>query len=712
MSTKYSVKRPYKNKDRGELLEFQAELKSILTTHPNKLHTVLFDGKLHAAVKRRIDRELDDDNTTEPLLRAARLDEALTEYDEEAYAILYQNVSDAAVLKYIRRNHDEKGHDAWEYIESLHDLEDNDTRITALAEKRNDLVEDGLTGPSYPTVKAWVEAIEEYNVALEGTAYEMPPALFTTKLLDALSVHLPEMVRTYKTRMGRGEWRAKFDSVRDEIYVLLEEDDRTNAKNASATKRNALRAGTSTDLASQLAETQKQLAELTAKMQSLTADESRNAFRTRTDLPTCPHCDRAHATKHGCIGKRILDGELTIEAAAELFGPKVDGTNAAKAAKAAAEKVAAAKAQTLAPAPGAATKPAKKVLNMCTRVIRANLSAPSANTPTPTTTRGFQHLGMDSKCDQHIFTDAAYFPHGTTEPECTILIQTVDGEPTIKAKGVGTAVVATADGTVIQFADSLYVPDALCTESSFAGLASVEQAYGMQAEVRFGAHRDIVFHGADTIIPLDAGYDLLVRPLRADEISDTASGALVDASADGSTDTADVSADDPAPRDPITRGRGGGGTATLSDVDMARLWSMRMPGLSAERLQKLPDTTADAPAKLRKATAEHIADGYTLTANAPKIHAPPVQRRVTSHRGELTMTDLIGPFEPSKFYGNRYGAPHIDLHQGTTDVAFLSSKDKYPRGAALVRDPQPGHPRLRLPRRRSLPRQRARPQQR
>ena len=52
MTTKYSVKRPYKNKDRGELLEFQAELKSILTTHPNKLHTVLFDGKLHAAIKR------------------------------------------------------------------------------------------------------------------------------------------------------------------------------------------------------------------------------------------------------------------------------------------------------------------------------------------------------------------------------------------------------------------------------------------------------------------------------------------------------------------------------------------------------------------------------------------------------------------------------------------------------------------------------------
>ena len=46
----------------------------------------------------------------------------------------------------------------------------------------------------------------------------------------------------------------------------------------------------------------------------------------------------------------------------------------------------------------------------------------------------------------------------------------------------------------------------------------VDLSAELQAEVRFGAHRDIVFHGADTSIPLDAGYDLLVRPLRADEI--------------------------------------------------------------------------------------------------------------------------------------------------------------------------------------------------
>ena len=48
------------------------------------------------------------------------------------------------------------------------------------------------------------------------------------------------------------------------------------------------------------------------------------------------------------------------------------------------------------------------------------------------------------------------------------------------------------------------------------------------------------------------------------------------------------------------------------------------------------------------------------------------------------MTDLMGPLAPSKFYGNRYMAPHIDLHQQTVDVVCMPSKDRYrlPHGYA------------------------------
>eukprot|EP00965_Chrysotila_dentata_P002471 80068-Pleurochrysis_carterae.AAC.1 len=62
-----------------------------------------------------------------------------------------------------------------------------------------------------------------------------------------------------------------------------------------------------------------------------------------------------------------------------------------------------------------------------------------------------------------------------------------------------------------------------------------------------------------------------------------------------------------------------------------------------------------------------MADDATLPANAPRINAPPRERIVTERRGQLTCTDLIGSFQPCKFRGNRYGAPFLDMHQGTSD---------------------------------------------
>eukprot|EP00965_Chrysotila_dentata_P130671 4320541-Pleurochrysis_carterae.AAC.1 len=64
-------------------------------------------------------------------------------------------------------------------------------------------------------------------------------------------------------------------------------------------------------------------------------------------------------------------------------------------------------------------------------------------------------------------------------------------------------------------------------------------------------------------------------------------------------------------------------------------------------MRHLPDVTADAPALLAHAQPHHMADDATPTANAPRINAPPRERIVTEHRGQLTCTDLIGPFKPS-----------------------------------------------------------------
>mmetsp|Transcript_8991 Transcript_8991/g.19588 ORF Transcript_8991/g.19588 Transcript_8991/m.19588 type:complete len:90 (-) Transcript_8991:2298-2567(-) len=48
---KYAVAKKFINKGRAEFLEFKGNLKDILRFHKFKLHTILFDDKLHPAVR-------------------------------------------------------------------------------------------------------------------------------------------------------------------------------------------------------------------------------------------------------------------------------------------------------------------------------------------------------------------------------------------------------------------------------------------------------------------------------------------------------------------------------------------------------------------------------------------------------------------------------------------------------------------------------------
>ena len=749
-NNKYNVQRAFHNKDRAELQDFEAAIKAALTTHPRKLHTVLLKGTLHASVLRTLNKELEGDGipstitvtrtvgtgdtaTTETTVETNpaytdRVDEYCDECNEEAFAILYRNIGCRELQKTLRRKYDENGHQAWKHIQSLHALDGNDTRITKASDRRRELLDEGLTAGTLPVVKAFVQAVEELNSELDGTQHAMAPALFTTTVLDALNEHEPSMVQTFKTvraAQGKAGWRDDFDAVRDEVYKLLEENDRTNSKSAHAVQRKAFRAQAQStpSASSEVDALQKQVQALTeaiAKISGTTVD----AHRTRTGKlpPPCPDCGKPHATTHGCIGKRILDGELTLEQAAALFTgadlTPADRMRRATAAKSAAEAVRAAPKGTPQPK-GATITPVKKVAGMCTRVVQSRLSTPRTGAPGEAvpTPPGYATVGMDSKCDQHIFTDPAFFPYGIQPLAGKVVIQTVesgsDGATQLCAQGEGLAVAVTRDGTMLCLGSSLYVPGALQNDSTMTGLVSVEQAYhNAGAEVRFGAHRDIVFHNLPGFtVPLDAGYDLFVRPPTDEEAEQNraavdalrevpcaelqqqvaqARPAMLDGTRrDVFTTTADEVSTDATQRDastttertadPITRGKSGGGTAHLTSIDTARLWAMRMPGLSAERMRQLPDVTADAPRKLGKVTPEDITDDALLMANAPKLHAPPVRRRVTTHRGECTLTDLMGPLAPSKFYGNRYMAPHIDLHQQTVDVACMPSKDRYPK---------------------------------
>ena len=668
-TAKFSLAKKFTNSGRSEFLAFKGDLKSTLQLHPRKLHTVLFDGTVHSSVLRALAKELADEKVADTDI-AAREAEFLGDCKEEAWAILDLNIADKALQDRLRRDYDDDGTAAWAYLESLYTVKGSDTRVTQAADRRKELISAGLTGGTLVVVKQFCEELETFNVELDGTSHHFAPALMTTTLLDALAVHHDSLVSTFKTmRSGTADWRDNYVTVRDALFDLIEEADRVSAKTAHHQERRLVMNTRVTDEPkSEVAALREEVSALTSAVHALVTSgaagvATRNVLRTATKNP-CDECGKVHGMAHGCIGKRLASGELTIDAAAKLFGGD-DPTKQRKQALLAQKTYEAHQASKGSAASGKApvgVKPIKKVA-MPTRVIQCQSVAHVFDgpdlvlPPAPWTL-----LGMDSKADQHIFGDDRFFPLGYQPVKGTIQLETIDGTGPI-ALGHGVAVVYAEPGVVIEYPNALYVPGVKTNVISVA--QSMRQN---RAEVRFGEHRDIVFHNAGGFtLPLTDSYDLVVRPATTEEIREASAA------------TPDV----------ITRGKSTGGPAAkLAASDTARLWAARLPGVAADRLRKLPSVTADAPEQLLSVRAEWVADDATLTANAPKLHAPAVARYATGHRGDRTTTDIIGPFPPAKWTGSRYGIVFDDVHQNTVDVSLVPTKDKFPAalGSYLARN--------------------------
>ena len=240
--TKYTMAKKFTNKSRAEFLEFRGNMKDILHFHKYKLHTLLFDGELHKSVLRMLQKSLKEDGIEDEDEIKERTQELIETCSEDAFAILMLNISDTTLRDRLRRDYDDNGHSAWQYIESLYKVKDNDTRVTKAADIRKDLVDDGLTGATEDTARKFVEQLLQHNKELEDTPHHWADALLTSTLLDALAVHMPEVVRGYKvSKINTNSWRDDFDAVCKDIFALLEENDRTEAKTAAGTERRAYR---------------------------------------------------------------------------------------------------------------------------------------------------------------------------------------------------------------------------------------------------------------------------------------------------------------------------------------------------------------------------------------------------------------------------------------------------------------------------------------
>eukprot|EP00974_Lingulodinium_polyedra_P064978 6281914-Lingulodinium_polyedra.AAC.1 len=73
------------------------------------------------------------------------------------------NIADTTLKNKLRRDFDDDGHRAWEYIEQLHAVKDNDTRTTKAADERKSLVEEGMPAATESAARTFVEKLLEFN---------------------------------------------------------------------------------------------------------------------------------------------------------------------------------------------------------------------------------------------------------------------------------------------------------------------------------------------------------------------------------------------------------------------------------------------------------------------------------------------------------------------------------------------------------------------
>eukprot|EP00965_Chrysotila_dentata_P218990 6190878-Pleurochrysis_carterae.AAC.1 len=292
-----------------------------------------------------------------------------------------------------------------------------------------------------------------------------------------------------------------------------------------------------------------------------------------------------------------------------------------------------------------------------TKVVTSyNVDLRPATSPGFAQDDGHMMLYMDSKCNQRMFSDMRWFRF-CVAPEPDAVFKTAEkGVPPISLRGKSHAIVVVAGGAVIEFTNALLVPDL------DVNLASVEQAMVQnKVKTRFGEHLDMLFHKHNKSIPLVTGCGLHMRPLNLAE------SEYICKEHEGVTPDQCHSHARQGCWSTVCQALRGGHSLAVG---------ARLPDASAERMRHLPDVTADTRATLAHAQPHHLADDATLAANAPCIHAPPRESTAMKRCGQLACADLsIGPFKPPKFTGNRYGAPFLDMHQGTSDVGFIASKD-------------------------------------
>ena len=167
---KFIVMKKFNNKDRQEFDEFYGNLKDILRTHPKKIETVMFEGRVHNAVLREFRKSVETESED---VRKTAIDEFTNDLHAEAFSILRMNIANEPLRAKLLRDYDDEGFNAWKHIKSKFDTTDNHTRILKAKEELKRIEDDGMSAGTHAAFLTYVEDLENCNTVLVDTHYHL-----------------------------------------------------------------------------------------------------------------------------------------------------------------------------------------------------------------------------------------------------------------------------------------------------------------------------------------------------------------------------------------------------------------------------------------------------------------------------------------------------------------------------------------------------------
>ena len=331
----------YKHSDYNNYKEWKSSIDAILSNHPDKLLTVVQQGKLANTTKLKLLTQyktmgIEWSHTIE--------NEFFEEFNTTAWHLIYPTIDNQTFKNTIDRKfgEDHDAHDLYKYIISENMVTDDtsDERLCEKDAERNRVITAGAKSGTVAHITEFVEDLLRLNAELYETPFHWSDPLMVTYVLDKIAVHNSAFVSGFKgARVGVDGWKKDFDAVWKHLKAGLESDTATKEA-ANHRQSDVLHTNTQTDdLIAELRALRAEVTELKSTNLATTTRPGKRGEPYRP-LPPCPDCNYPHVIHraHGCIGKAVSTGKITLAQAKAAFASNVNNRDPERSVAAAKER--------------------------------------------------------------------------------------------------------------------------------------------------------------------------------------------------------------------------------------------------------------------------------------------------------------------------------------------------------------------------------------